>query len=214
MDGQVVEDPAQIGGIVGGDAQLRPRPHHAGEAGQIGRAHETALGVARLGPGIGKQQEDASQARIRQALDEEPGVVGPEPDIVELAPLDLAQKRGDAVAVDLAADERRLRRGLGLPGDMLAGAEADLEPKRGRRQRLAGIEQQARQQFVDEPALAGTQAPADTPAIEVAPPGGQVAGGRGSAGVAQWKAAVRSSTRSSRSQEKPPSASGLRPKWP
>ena len=101
--------------------------------------------------------------------------------------------------------------------EMLAAAETDLEPNRG----ACGTEQgsdvevtrcrevyrQPRQQFIDEGLLSRTQSPPAAAAEDLMTPL------RLAARCAQ-KARRSSSTRSSLSQEKPPSGSGRRPKWP
>ena len=51
-----------------------------------------------------------------------------EPDIGELLPLEAGQRHGDAVEKRLAADEADIGVGLRLLDEMLAGAEADLQP--------------------------------------------------------------------------------------
>ena len=102
----------------------------------------------------------------------------------------------------------------GLRGEMLAAAEADLEPERSARvregrERIARIDAQPRQKRAEQLVLRRPQPLALAAAVErargVARPGRPV----------RQDSAERSvSTRSVRSHEKPPSASGLRPKWP
>ena len=104
---------------------------------------------------------------------------------------------------------------------MLAGAEADLEPEIALRRREEGLrieaaalrqrEAQGGQQIAQQIALAGPQLPAAAPAIDDAP---ALRGLCRRFLVDQAKADFSCGTRSSRSQEKPPSGSGARPKWP
>ena len=103
----------------------------------------------------------------------------------------------------------------GLRGEMLAAAEADLEPERSARvregrERIARIDAQPRQKRADQLVLRRPQPLALAAAVERAR---GVAPGRGRP-VRQDSAERSVSTRSVRSHEKPPSASGLRPKWP
>ena len=170
-----------------------------------------------LRPGIGKQQEDALERRRRQRRQQQPGVVGEDPDVGDgLAP-QVVEQAGDAVDEDLGADEADLGMGGRLRREVLAGTEADLEPQRRRRgaEQALRIEplafrrqrhRQRRQQLVEQRSAARPQLAAVAPAVE----GRRRRVGR----PGQWKADLRLSTRSSRSQEKPPSASAGRPKWP
>ena len=130
-------------------------------------------------------------------------------DVGEAAVVDQGAQAGQAVDEGLAADQPDLAMRLGLVGEMFAAAETNLKPYRvglvieqGRRIefRLGG-DQQTRQQRIDQRLAARAQPLAVTPAVELTVP-------------YQLSAAFRSSTRSRRSQEKPPSASGARPKWP
>src|SRR5690349_20639528 len=104
----------------------------------------------------------------------------------------------------------------GLRREMLARAEADLERDRvdwaiedrsggqrsGRRERDAEArETPLPQRLLTRPQLAATAAAIDEAL-------------RARLGVGAQKARRSSSTRSSRSHEKPPSGSGARPKWP
>ena len=106
--------------------------------------------------------------------------------------------------------------GRGLPGQMLAAAEADLEPdildvsveQLPRIVERPGFGADSGQNRLDQPRLTGAQRRSLAPAVELAPPLRMVAGGL------QASARRSSSDRSTRSQENPPSASGGRPKWP
>ena len=106
---------------------------------------------------------------------------------------------------------------------VLAGAEADLEPdvahrpveQGGRIERpVAGQrDREMRQKIGDEPLPTRAQRTALSAAEEATLR--LVAGGRADGrSLAQENAAASSSTRSRRSHEKPPSGSGGRPKWP
>ena len=137
--------------------------------------------------------------------------------IFEPPPLDLGKQLDYPVLEHLAADKPGLRMLLGQLREMLAAAETDFEPNRGSRgteegvrievTRCREVHRQPRQQFVDEGLLSGTQSPPAAAAEDLMAPF------RLGTRYAQ-KARRSSSTRSSLSQEKPPSGSGWRPKWP
>ncbi len=110
-------------------------------------------------------------------------------------------------------------------GEMLAAAEADFEPQpRGHRaERRGKIERRAdfagRETVFEQGGLPGTQLAPAPPAVgmERAPgefPRRPIRFVRFGSAQRAPKADFRSATRSVFSQEKPPSFSGLRPKWP
>src|SRR6516162_8711842 len=172
--------------------------------------------MAELRPRVRKQNEHARERSLVEGGEQQARVVEEEANVGEAALLDFGEQLGDAVLEHLAADEAqpRMRRGLG--GQVLAGAEADLEPDPihwGRKERLGRErargrqrETQAREQPLPERLLAGPQLAAAAAAIDEA-----LLRRRG---FGAQKARRNSSTRSSRSHEKPPSGSGLRPKCP
>ena len=88
---------------------------------------QPAAAVARLGPGVGKVSDDALQARLGQAAEQASRVVVENPHVPEIVGLHAREQRGDTVDENLAADEADLGFGGGLVGQVLAGAEADLE---------------------------------------------------------------------------------------
>ena len=95
---------------------------------------------------------------------------------------------------------------LGLMGQVLATAEADLKPERPTKspQRIRKIHPQLRQEPIDELQMMTAQG------FPLAPPVELIATFR----LAHFTAALSFFTRSVFSQEKPPSFSGLRPKCP
>ena len=210
----MLEHPAEITRIVGGEAQLAAIGHRRGEEVERRRCDEAALVVTELRPGIGKEDEDAGQHRLGQRRQEEARIVDEEPDIAELLPLDVGKQLDDAVLEDLAADKALARRRRGLRCQMLAGAEADLEGDRlGRRgERCGRVEMpcfrqrdgEPRQQRRQQVLLSRAKLAAAAAAIKDAPAERRFA----------QKAPRSALTRSSCSQEKPPSGSGGRPKWP
>ena len=113
---------------------------------------------------------------------------------------------------------------LYLPEEMLAAAEADFQPHilRGRpeqrrewlRRGPVEIQFQARQCCSQQVLLAGGKSATDVTTIDEPALYYRLARIGPAVGCNQLSASLIGSTRSSFSQEKPPSASGLRPKWP
>jgi len=128
MGAKVDEGPGDIVPAVGGKAQEAPRLQDAMELSRHGGGDDAPLEVAPLRPRVGKQQENATDAAIAERRHELPRVAIVNPDIVEAPLFDGGEKLGDAVDIGLAADEADARVGRGLPGEVLAAAEADLEP--------------------------------------------------------------------------------------
>src|SRR5215472_12903115 len=215
MIGEAFEDPAEVIAIVRSDPKSCAVGHDFRQPVEHLARQEAALMVAPFRPGIGKQNEHAIDRGRRQRRDQQPRVVGKNPDVVEAPLLDLREKLDDPVLENLAADESDLGIPFGLLRQMLAAAEADLQPYRSPRgtEQNAGIETvrrrdshgKPRQQLGDEGLLPGTKRPA--PAAAENEQGGLRATNR-------QKMRRSSSTRSSFSQEKPPSGSACRPKWP
>jgi hypothetical protein len=168
-------------------------------------------------PGIREQDEDAIDCWPRKRCHDQARVIGKDPNIGEPPLLDLGEQLDYPVLEYFAADKPNLRMLLGQLREMLAAAETDLEPNRAAGVTEVGgdveatrwrmIYRQPWQQFVDEGLLSRTQSPPAAAAEDLR------ASLRLGAGYAQ-KARRNSSTRSSLSHEKPPSASGRRPKWP
>ena len=127
--------------------------------------------VPRLGPRIGKQDEGARDRALGQPVDQQPGVVAEHADVGEAVALDVAEQLDDAVHERLAADQADVGVAARLPGEVLAAAEADLQPNRAhlageqRRRRERGVQRpgvdvDAGQQAVDPLALGRAKAPA------------------------------------------------------
>ncbi len=215
MHRRALQHPAQIVDVVGGEAQFRAVLHDPGKLVQRLGRNQAALVVTLFAPGIGKQDEDPGQASVGKLLQQLPAVFGQEADIRKPGFIDGREETRDPVLEDLAADQADGGMGLRLGGEMLAAAIADLQPDlvtRGVEER-GGVkparfrqgEGQPRQEIVPKRLLAGPQRSSAAPAIER-----PMILWR----VGQAKAERSAGTRSSFSQEKPPSASGLRPKWP
>ena len=228
MVGRMGQHPGRIIRMIGRQAEFGPGAHGPREAVEGLRRDDAPLVVTRLGPGIGKQDEDPVEAGGGQGVEQQARVVIQDADIAQSVPLDARQQVGDAFDKGLAAEKADLGIAQGLPGEMVARAEADLEPdlrdgggkQRGRMEAFAGIGQGDRhggQLVFEQLGARGAQGPPLAPAVK--PPNPAVA----PSVVAVRQRAVRydapkadfnAATRSVRSQEKPPSASGARPKWP
>jgi hypothetical protein len=218
VSGNVFENPAEVAGVIGRQAQLGVVGHDFSQAVEGFARHDPAFVLPAFWPRIREQDEHAVDRCRRQRLREQSRVIGKDPNIVEPTLLDLGEQFDCSVLEYFAADKPGLRMLLGQLCEMLATAETDLEPNRGSRgteesicieaTRCWEVYRQPRQQFVDEGLLSGTQSPPAAAAEDLMTPL------RLAAGFVPQKARRSSSTRSSRSQEKPPSGSGRRPKWP
>jgi len=111
-----------------GDAELTARPQDAGKLGDRFARNEPALVMPFLGPWIGKQNEGAIHAGLGQQAQERPAVVGVDPDIGQAFGVDGAQHLDDAVLERLAADQADIGVMSRLPDQVLAAAEANLQP--------------------------------------------------------------------------------------
>ena len=127
----MLEHPGEIAHVVAGKPQLGSGAHGSRERVERRPRDEAALVVAEFGPGVGEEDEDAAQACRRKCRDQEPRVVDEEAHIVEPATLDFGEEPSDAVLEDLGADEGVLGMGRRLRREVLARAEADLEPELG-----------------------------------------------------------------------------------
>jgi len=173
--------------------------------------------VALLGPGIWKEDEDPLDRSRGQRLNQHAGVIHEKPHIGEASLLHLGEQLDDAVLEHFAADQAAAWLSRGLCRQVLARPEAELEPYRLHRcgKKAARLEQtfsrhieaELRQKRCEEFALRGPQLTAVATAVDD-PRVRRIDGGR----ACVQNAARNSVTRSSRSQEKPPSASGVRPK--
>ena len=136
-----------------------------------------------------------------------------------LSTFDRRQGLGDAVDEGLAADEPDVGMSLRLGDQMLAAAEADLEPKLARlerKQRRSGFERRRidlkrRQALGDQARMMRAQRLALAAPVKGA---ARLRFADAVPATALTRAQRSWSARSVFSQEKPPSASGSRPKWP
>src|SRR6185437_3464852 len=128
-------------------------------------------------PGIGMENEGATKALRRERRDHQPRIVNKEPHIRELMLFHFRQKMRDPRLEDLAADEAAIGIRSGMKSQMLAGAEADLEPdladrlveEAARIQRRAALWQgqtKLRQQRLEQSALSDAQRTAAPAAVK------------------------------------------------
>ncbi len=114
---------------VGRDAQLRARAHDPGQEAQCFWRHQPALGVALLGPGVWKQDERARDGGLGQPAQQRPRIVGMHADIGRASWSSIAASTLTTPSSNGSQPMRvNVRVLLGLPDQMLAAAEADLEP--------------------------------------------------------------------------------------
>jgi peptidoglycan/LPS O-acetylase OafA/YrhL len=202
-------DPGLVRRIIGRDPPFGARLQNACQQGQHRRMDEAPLGVARLGPRVGEQQEQPVQRLVGEGAQQNTGVVGPEAEVLRERGCGLAALRHqtgeqgtDAVDEHLAGDQPNVGICSNLRQRVLAAAEADFQPERSRPPRR--VVEKPRQGDFQQPFLARAQAVAAGAAIETL-----------------WRrlqrprAAFRPGTRSVFSHVKVPfSGSGSRPKCP
>jgi uncharacterized protein (DUF2336 family) len=157
------------GGVVrdvGREAEFAGRSQQACNLGDAFVLHEAALPMSAFRPGIGVDQVEAGEARARQPGDQFARVAVMQPDIADLVVLNQRQDLGHAVDERLAADESHARVAQSFGDQVLAAAEADLQPylidvieqsaQIGRR-RSRKVDRKLRQQRVEQRGLARTQ---------------------------------------------------------
>ena len=114
------------------------------------------------------------------------------------------QELGNAIAKRLRPDETHLWKQPRLMRQMLTTAKADFQPNLTGRQGVFQIDLQLRQQLFHELQMMTAQGFSAAPPVIL----------KAFLAFAHFTAALRAFTRSIFSQEKPPSFSGFRPKWP
>jgi len=181
--------PTDIAPVIAGHPQFGTGRHGPGQKVQLRAGYEAALGVAGLGPGIGKQHENPAQGARRQDIEQGTGVIGQDTDIGEIPGGNELERRRDPVDEGFAADQPDIRMGRRLGGEMDAIAETDLKPDLGRgcgsKQgagikaaggRISGIDAQARQQINHQRRPRCLERSADTATIKPARGRGGTAG--------------------------------------
>jgi len=86
--------------------------------------------MARLRPGIRVQEVEKTQGPVGHALKHFERIAAPQADVAQMLVADVAERGGDSVEERLGADETVVGKHVGAIGEMLAGAEADLEMER------------------------------------------------------------------------------------
>ena len=126
--------------------------------------------VPRLGPGIGKEQEQAIEAGRRQARHEVARVAGVEAHVGQVKRIDVAKRAGHPVHERLGAEEEHVGPPRRLGRQVLAAAKADLQPDLpGAGRQRQGIERRLgrgdlRQQGLQQSGLARLYRPRPDPA--------------------------------------------------
>ncbi len=189
--------------------------------------HEASLGMPRLRPGIGKQEEQPIEAGVRKNAQQGACVIGPQAQVrgegrIRFAPLrrQPGEQRADAIVEHLAGDQARFGRGGDLRQRVLAAAVADLEPQRPGARRKGGArvgrglvrgDQQSRQRHIQQQALTRPERMAPRASVKSVRRRLE----RSQPAQLRTKAERSDGTRSVFSQVKVPFASsGSRPKWP
>ena len=113
--------------MIGAEAELAAGLELARDHRDRAGVHHPALGVARLGPGVGMEQIDEAERSVGDAAQHGQGIAHMEADIAERAVANMAKRGDDTVQERLAADEAMVGQQIGAPSHMLAAAEADLE---------------------------------------------------------------------------------------
>ena len=156
------EGAISVVGPVGGEAELSAGLHHARELRHKIGLHKAALAMARLGPGVGEQDEDAIQRGIGELRDEIARIAAAEFHVGQLLFVNGGQELRNAIDEGFDADNAGVGMAGGLPCQMLAAAKADLEPRLSgaaeqgdRVQRVLGRfwNRECRQEIVDQPLL-------------------------------------------------------------
>ena len=183
--------------MVGAEPELATRFQHTGDNRQRPRVGKAALGMARLGPGVGVEQEHPVEAGIGQPVEHIERVAIVQADIAQPAIAHFEQRADNAIDKGFGADDPDTGVGRCLRRHMFAAAKADFEPKRhvgteqaGGGERPGFGHGEPWQQVLDKRGLASAQFMAGTAAIK--PTNGSGIGGHcGAHAVAGciWKAA-------------------------
>jgi hypothetical protein len=128
--GKPLQHPEQVVAIVRGETEFASVRHDHRQGVEGFARYNTAFLMAPLWPRVGKQDEYTIDRRRRQRRDQQPRIIGEDPNVVELTALDLRKQPGDSRLEYLASDEADLWVTLRLKAEMLPPAETDLEPDR------------------------------------------------------------------------------------
>jgi hypothetical protein len=211
------EHPKKVAAIVGGKAELGIVGHDFSQSVEHLVRHDSALMMATFWPRVGKQDKHTVDRNSWQRRNQQPRIAAKDADVFKMPARDLRQQFRYSVFEYFAAYEAGLGILLGLQREMFAPAKPDLQPSRSPEavEQHSGIERagcrkihdKLRQRTRDQGPLSGTKGSTAATAVDKPTP-------RRLRIRAFQKARRRSSTKSNLSQEKPPSASGFRPKWP
>ncbi len=190
---------------IAGEEKKSARLQQAVEMRDVFRRDEAPPVMARFRPGIGIEQIDAFQRPVGQELEKRAHVTWMDSDVGELLRFDECQELRHAIDEGFGTDEGDFGMKRRLMRKMLAAAEADLKSDGPVLEVVARwIELELRQKLGHQPRVMRTQGLALAPPVELEAP----------FPVAHFTAALSALTRSVFSQEKPPSPSACRPKWP
>gem|GEM_PF-2017446 len=198
-------------------AEFSPVFQCAGQPVQRVSGHKTPLAMALFGPRVGEQQKGAPQLGGRQHIQKSAGVSHEQTDIRQGPGLQPGEQAGHAVEIGLTTDKTDVRVPRRLLKQVLPRAKADFQPnvllpviQAGRIKRRFEIKREPRQEGFDQRRLMRAQGVAPPPAVKTLHRARAVF--NASLLWRQDTALFKASTRSRFSQEKPPSASGVRPK--
>jgi len=118
--------------MIGRKTQFCPITHGAGQLVEVLAVHKTATVMSGLGPGVGKEQENAVEDGRRQGRHQKPNIFVKNTNIAEIGLVDQPRQGRDPIAKRLAPDKSDAGMGRRLGRKVFAGAKPDFEPDRGR----------------------------------------------------------------------------------
>lgn len=174
------ENPFQVSGIVSGNSELRAIDEGISETRDDRPGHDAALIMARLWPGVRKQDKGPIDRLFGQIFDQQARIIPEYTDIPETIVANIAEQLDHAVHVRLTADQIYSGVVPRLPGKMFAAAKANFQPyfarfrpgsaKQCRRrytiEHRLRCDFDGRQQILDKRTLPRTKRAATAPAIE------------------------------------------------
>ena len=165
--------------MIGAEPEFAAGFQHAGNDRQRPRVGKSPLGMARLGPGVGVEQEHPVETGIGQPVEHIERIAIVEADIGQPAIADFEQRADDAIDEGFGADDADMRVGRCLRRHVFTPAKADFEPQgpivteQGSGADRPGFGYgKARQQLFDQRRLADAQLVAGAAAVEPADGGG------------------------------------------
>ena len=128
LGNQGFQHPPRIVPIVRGQTQFGLIGHYTRQLIQGLGPDKAALVVARLGPGIGKENKGPVYGRRRQCLKQIPGIALEDADRIQALIIHPAQELGDTIDEKLSPEQAYMWMRARLPGEVFAGAKADFQP--------------------------------------------------------------------------------------